>query len=135
MFNIVINMSNISSSYCYSLIRVEPYTSCSYGCVYCYARWYRENGKPKPYFKVLNQFKSLAKKIKLAGLKPIPARLSTFSDPFQPDEARFKLSLKILRLALKYQYPVVVNRVLVTLREVPSPLWLSQLILIAHRAY
>ncbi|RLI01055.1 radical SAM protein [Candidatus Bathyarchaeota archaeon] len=127
MFNIVINVSNISSSYCYSLIRVEPYTSCSYGCVYCYARWYRENGKPKPYFKVLNQFKSLAKKIKLAGLKPIPARLSTLSDPFQPDEARFKLSLKILLLALKYQYPVVVNSKSVILIQEPWIKVLKQL--------
>ncbi len=110
MPELVINVSNILSPLCYSLIRVEPYSTCIFRCIYCYSRWYWVGGeKPKPRIKALINFKSLARKIYERGLKPIPARLATLTDPFQPVEKHYKMSYKIMKIALKYSYPLIIN--------------------------
>ncbi|HID41649.1 MAG TPA: radical SAM protein, partial [Pyrodictium sp.] len=33
-----IKPSSYISSLCYSVLRLEPFTGCSFGCTYCYAR-------------------------------------------------------------------------------------------------
>jgi len=132
LIGLVINVSNIISPLCYSLIRVEPYTSCSYNCIYCYARWRRESIlKVEADFEAVSTFKSMAEKVERLGVKPIPARLSTISDPFQPCEAKYKLSLKVLDLALRYKYPIIVNtKGLLLLRE----RWLKKLKMLADES-
>ena len=122
-----INVSSIISAYCYSLFRAEPYADCEHGCLYCYARWRRRGSGP--IYGAPRQFASIASKIRGRGLKPIPVRLSTLTDPFQPSEHRYRLSLRILRWALRLRYPIIVNtkgvamaegRWLETLRELAS---------------
>ncbi len=110
MPELVINVSNTLSPLCYSLIRIEPYSMCTFHCVYCYSRWYWISGdKPKPRIKALMNFKILARKIYERNLTPIPARLATLTDPFQPVEKQFRITYKIMKIALKYNYPLIIN--------------------------
>lgn len=111
MVELVINISNIISPLCYSVLRLEPYTVCPFRCIYCYSRWYIKNPTQYPYprFKVLGMFKEVARKIHRKGLKPIPFRLSTLVDPFPPVEQLYKISSKILSIAIDYEYPLIIN--------------------------
>ncbi len=99
---LAINPSKIISSLCYSVLRLEPYTNCSYGCVYCYARWYR-GGPIRPRPKALAMFARVAKRLDIR----IPFRLATLSEPLQDLEERAKISLKILRVAREEGIPVI----------------------------
>ncbi|MCD6409725.1 MAG: radical SAM protein [Candidatus Verstraetearchaeota archaeon] len=102
--DLIINVSNHISSLCYSVLRFEPYGECEYRCLYCYARWYRsERGSS------FRAFLKLARRVKELKLKPIPARLSTLVEPFQPAEEEARASLKLLNTCLKIGYPMVVN--------------------------
>ena len=110
MPELVINVSNIMSSLCYSLIRIEPYNTCMFNCIYCYSRWYWIRvGEPRPRLEAFINFKTVARKIYQKGLKPIPARVATLTDPFQPVEENYKFTYKIMKIALKYNYPLVIN--------------------------
>ncbi|ABM81220.1 radical SAM protein [Hyperthermus butylicus] len=104
----VIKPSNYISSLCYSILRLEPFTTCSYGCVYCYARWYRgPHGKSqaKPWLPKL--FEKLAQRLR----EPKPFfRLATLSDPLQPPRGPFHPVIKrLLRIALRHKVPIVLN--------------------------
>ncbi len=99
---LAINPSKIISSLCYSIFRLEPYTNCSFGCRYCYARWYR-SGKIKPRPRALGMFLKVAKKLRLK----IPFRLATLSEPLQDIEENAKFSLKLMKIALDYKIPII----------------------------
>ncbi len=99
---LAINPSKIISPLCYSVLRLEPYTNCSFNCVYCYARWYR-SGKIAPRYKALGMFEKVAKRLNAR----IPFRLATLSDPLQDAEEKFGLSLKMMKVALKFEIPIV----------------------------
>ncbi len=103
VWEFVIKPSNYISNLCYSIFRIEPFDTCSLGCIYCYARWYRgPHGKPKPKWYVVREFEKLVKKLKV---KPY-FRLATLSEPFQRP---FGITMKILEIASKYEVPIVIN--------------------------
>ena len=99
---LAINPSKIISPLCYSVLRLEPYTNCSFGCTFCYARWYRR-GRIAPRYKALGMFEKVAKKLKLR----VPFRLATLSEPLQDVEEKYRVSLKMMKIALKYEVPIV----------------------------
>lgn len=101
---LAINPSKIISTLCYSIFRLEPYTSCSFSCSYCYARWYREErlGVNR---KVVGIFSKVARKLD----RRIAFRLATLSDPLQDLEEKAKLSLKLMRIAEENEVPIVLN--------------------------
>lgn len=111
MPELVINVTNIISPLCYTILKLEPYTVCPFKCIYCYSRWYIRNPTlysfPRP--KVVEIFKNFVRKTRRRGLKPIPFRLSTLVDPFPPVEQLYRATEKILRIALDYEYPIIIN--------------------------
>ncbi|CAB49523.1 SPL family radical SAM protein [Pyrococcus abyssi] len=110
MRNFIIGTSSHISGLCHSIVRGELFTTCSVGCIYCYARWYRgPHGKPKPIFEVFKLIKSLGEVIR-EGYPVIPIRFSALSDPFQPPA---KITLKALKIALRNEVPVVINTKLI----------------------
>ena len=107
----VIKPSSYVSGLCYSLLRLEPWDRCGYGCIYCYARWYRgPHGVPrlKPWWP------RLAERLLRASsrLEPRPWwRFSTLSEPLQ--ELRGGLPhpavLRVLGVAARLEVPLVLN--------------------------
>ncbi|WP_324735781.1 radical SAM protein [Thermococcus sp. SY098] len=100
-----IGTSSHVSGLCHSIIRGEVFTTCSLGCVYCYARWYRKDGSPKPIFDVFRLIKALGNLVE-ENIPVTPVRFSALSDPFQPPA---KITLKALKLAYKLKVPAIVN--------------------------
>lgn len=47
--------------------------------------------------------------MRIKDLKPFAFRLSSFVDPFQPIEHSFKLSRKVMKIALNYKVPLIIN--------------------------
>ena len=105
-----IKPSSFISALCQSVFRLEPFTTCSYGCIYCYARWYRgAHGRPGVKWGVARLFEKLASKLPDGLPRPL-FRLSTLSDPFQHFGGRVPGVVKaLLRTALRYEVPLVVN--------------------------
>ena len=103
-FEFVIKPSNYISPLCYSIFRLEPFDTCSFGCIYCYAQWYRGPHKPKPRAKwyVVKEFERIVKRL---SVKPY-FRLATLSEPFQDD---YEITLKLIRIAKKHKVPLIIN--------------------------
>jgi DNA repair photolyase len=108
---LVINVSNIISPLCYTVLRIEPYSVCPYNCVYCYSRWYFKS-RPDviaPRMKAVEMFERVVKRIYKMGARPIPFRLSTLVEPFPPHEELNRISERVLNIAKRYEYPLIVN--------------------------
>ena len=94
---------------CHSIVRGEPYTTCSIACSYCYAQWYRgPHGRPKPIRRILHLIRELGRVRRERGIA-IPVRIAALSDPFQPAELQWRLTRKALKEALKRGVPVILN--------------------------
>ena len=107
---LAINVSSIISSLCYSILRLEPYSACTYNCMYCYGKWYRGDiTRIKPQYEVVKAFEKVAKVISKKNLKIIPFRLSTLVEPFQKIEKNYKISLMLLKVAYKYNIPIIIS--------------------------
>lgn len=111
MPELVINASNLISPLCYTVLKLEPYTSCPFKCVYCYSRWYIKSPTELVYSRpeALAAFRRFVLEVRRRGLRPIPFRLSTLVDPFPPHEQLYRFSERILRVALDYEYPLIIN--------------------------
>jgi len=101
----------VTSTLCHSLLRLEPYSSCPFACSYCYARWYgwSPGGAVEGMPRVVAAFERVARFVRRRGLKPIPFRLATLTDPLSPQEAEVRLTLRALEAALEHEYPLIVN--------------------------
>jgi len=93
-------------------IHIDTYSGCSHACKYCFVK--RKHGiaivKPLNCVKNLENF--------IAGKRAqtcswcdwnIPLHWGAMSDPFQPAEKRFGVSLKCLEVFKRTQYPFVVS--------------------------
>ncbi len=105
-----IKPSSYISSLCYSIFRLEPYSSCSYNCIYCYARWYRWSRPRIRRVELVRLWRKLCRSLYRLDYPPPFYRLSTLSEPLQENiETKYVLSLELLRIAYKYEVPVVIN--------------------------
>lgn len=110
-YDFIINPSINVSPYCYSILKLDVYQSCSHRCIYCFGRWYRipEVYEIKPFPNILENFKKILKFVKRNNLKILPFRLSTLIDPFQITEENYRVSGKIMNLCLNYDIPLIIN--------------------------
>jgi len=108
---LVIGASNIVSPLCYTVLRLEPYSACPFGCAYCYSRWYTrgDSGGLYPRYGVVGAFRDLARRVRRRGLRPVSLRLATLVDPFPPNEHIHGVAERLLSVALELEYPLVVN--------------------------
>ncbi|KPF78728.1 PA0069 family radical SAM protein [Novosphingobium sp. AAP93] len=95
---------------------LNPYRGCEHGCVYCYARpthaWhdlspgldFETKLFAKPSAPV-----SLRKAFAARGYSPAPLALGTNTDPYQPIEARYRITRAVLELCLEVGHPVTIT--------------------------
>ncbi len=105
---------------------MNPYQGCEHGCVYCYAR------NTHPYWgysagidfesKILIKKESpeiLARKLASPKWQAAPIMLSGNTDCYQPAEAKFKLTRKILEVLERYNHPVgLITKSALILRDI-----------------
>ncbi|RLF21739.1 MAG: radical SAM protein [Thermoprotei archaeon] len=108
MSEFVINVSDYISTMCYSVLRLEPYTSCENKCLYCYGRWYWTTNEVKPRFFILKLFRRIAEELSSKKLM-MPFRLATLSEPLQDIEKKVKISYGLMEIAMKYKMPIILS--------------------------
>lgn len=93
-------------------IRLDTYRGCSHGCKYCFAQMKTDIDIVKPE----NCVKSLVNFINGKRTKEtnwcdwkIPLHWGGLSDPFQPCEADYGVSLEALKIFAETKYPVIVS--------------------------
>ena len=120
---LVINPNPVISSLCYSILRIEPYSTCPHSCGYCFRRWVADERKNLVNKGQIRAFNRLAEVIENRGLRIIPFRVSTLCDPFSKLERRYKVTLKVLRIARKRRIPLILSTKSPLVSEDP---WLSE---------
>ncbi|MGB3464706.1 MAG: PA0069 family radical SAM protein [Cyclobacteriaceae bacterium] len=92
---------------------MNPYQGCEHGCIYCYARnsheyWGFNSGTDfESKVIVKDNAANLLEEYFLSGIKEVlPIALSGNTDCYQPAERRFGLTREILKVFVKYRYPV-----------------------------
>jgi DNA repair photolyase len=95
---------------------INAYRGCEHGCVYCFARPthafhdlspgldFETKLFAKPTAAALLR-KTLAKR----GYKPSPIAMGTNTDPYQPIEARYRITRQILELCLETRHPAIIT--------------------------
>lgn len=95
---------------------INAYRGCEHGCIYCYAR-------PSHAFHDLSpgldfETKLFAKPDAAAllraelgkrGYQPAPIAMGTNTDPYQPIEARYRLTRQVLEVCLETRHPVTIT--------------------------
>jgi DNA repair photolyase len=85
------------------------YRGCTHGCVYCYAPSLIHDERRWGYFVDAKVNAPQILKRELAKLsKKTVVFLSSASDPYQPVEARFKITRRCLEALLVYDFPVII---------------------------
>jgi len=91
---------------------INPYTGCQHGCTYCYARFMKRfTGHKEPWGEFVDV------KINASDLLQVEIKrrkrgrvwVSGVCDPYQPLEAKYKLSRRCLEILKQHNWPVVVQ--------------------------
>ena len=97
---------------------VNLYKGCSHGCVYCYAPSLTHDERSwGSYVDVKVNAPQVLEK-ELRGLRKDEVFLSSASDPYQPVEARYRVTRRCLEVLLRHRYPVsILTRSPMVLRD------------------
>ncbi|MDQ7840132.1 MAG: radical SAM protein [bacterium] len=102
-------MLSLSKVYDYA---VNPYTGCQHACSYCYARFMkRVTGHGEPWGEFVDAKINAAVLLRTEIHKKKPGRVwvSGVCDPYQPLEAKYKLTRQCLEILAQNDWPVVVQ--------------------------
>ncbi len=88
---------------------VNPYSGCSFNCIYCYVKGSKYGENMANTFSVkINAPEILEKQLLRRAKKQEYGiiALSTATEPYMPIEEKLKLTRKLLKIILKYRFPV-----------------------------
>ena len=90
---------------------INPYVGCGHGCVYCYARFIKRfTGHAEEWGRFVdvrtNTADVLRKQIKSSKYKSQQIYIGTVTDPYQPMEAKYRITRKTLEVLLEHDNPV-----------------------------
>ena len=103
--------SILSKSQVYPYV-INPYTGCQHGCSYCYARFMkRVTGHWEPWGDFIDVKINAADLLRVEITKEKPGRVwvSGVCDPYQPLEAKYKLTRQCLEILVKNSWPVIIQ--------------------------
>jgi len=98
-----------SQVYDYSL---NPYTGCTHGCVYCYARFMKRFTGHKERWGEFVDVKINAPElleVEIRKKKKGRVWISGVCDPYQPVERRYKLTRRCLEILIENEWPVTIQ--------------------------
>ena len=91
---------------------INPYTGCQHNCSYCYARFMKRfSGHSEPWGQFVDVKINAPDLLKLELTRKKPGRvwISGVCDPYQPLEAKYKLTRHCLDLLAQHDWPVSVQ--------------------------
>jgi DNA repair photolyase len=91
---------------------INPYTGCQHNCSYCYARFMKRfTGHSEPWGQFVDVKIKAPDLLRLEITKKKPARvwISGVCDPYQPLEAKYKLTRQCLEILAQNNWPVSVQ--------------------------
>lgn len=95
---------------------VNAYRGCEHGCIYCYARpthaWHDLSPGLDFETKLFAKPQAAAilrKTFARRGYVPKPLAMGTNTDPYQPIEARYRITRQVLELCLEVGHPVTIT--------------------------
>jgi DNA repair photolyase len=92
---------------------INPYVGCMIGCIYCYADYYtRKFSKHQEEWGSYVDVKINAPEVLLKEItkkKKGVIYISPLTDAYQPIEAKYKITRKILEILARYDWPVVIQ--------------------------
>jgi DNA repair photolyase len=91
---------------------INPYTGCQHGCSYCYARFMKRfTGHKEPWGQFVDVKVTAPDLLKQEITKKKPGRVwvSGVCDPYQPVEAKYKLTRQCLEILAQNDWPVTVQ--------------------------
>ena len=92
-------------------LAINPYVGCGHSCVYCYARFIKRfTGHTEEWGTFvdarINIADILKKQLKSSKYKGERIFIGTVTDPYQPIEKKYKLTIGILQVLMNYKNPV-----------------------------
>jgi DNA repair photolyase len=102
---------------------INAYRGCEHGCIYCFARPTHAFHDLSPgldfetkLFAKPDAARLLRETLAKPGYRPAPIAMGTNTDPYQPIEARYRITRQVLEVCLETRHPVIIttksNRVL-----------------------
>jgi DNA repair photolyase len=102
---------------------INQFVGCEHGCIYCFARPTHAYHDLSPgldfetrLFAKPDAARLLRETLAKRGYKPAPIAMGTNTDPYQPIEARYRITRAVLEVCLETRHPVTIttksNRVL-----------------------
>ncbi|MBD59193.1 MAG: radical SAM protein [Citromicrobium sp.] len=95
---------------------INAYRGCEHGCIYCFARPTHAYLDLSPgldfeskLFAKPNAAKLLAETLAKPGYQPRPIAMGTNTDPYQPIEARYRITRQVLEVCLDARHPVTIT--------------------------
>lgn len=95
---------------------INAYRGCEHGCVYCYARPTHAYHDLSPgldfetkLFAKPDAARLLRETLAKPGYKVAPIAMGTNTDPYQPIEARYRITRQVLEVCLEARHPVTIT--------------------------
>ncbi len=95
---------------------INAYRGCEHGCIYCYARPTHAFHDLSPgldfetrLFAKPDAARLLRETLAKPSYRPAPIAMGTNTDPYQPIEARYRITRQILELCLACRHPVTIT--------------------------
>ncbi len=113
--------SILSKSQVYPYV-INPYTGCQHNCSYCYARFMKRfTGHKEPWGQFVDVKANAPDLLRREIARKTPGRVwvSGVCDPYQPVEARYKLTRQCLEMLAQNGWPVTIQtRAALVLRDI-----------------
>jgi len=95
---------------------INAYRGCEHGCIYCFARPTHAFHDLSPgldfetkLFAKPDAAAILRRTLAKRGYRPAPIAMGTNTDPYQPIEARYRITRQVLEVCLETSHPVIIT--------------------------